>query len=380
MKLNKLNLAVATIIAASSFVYTGAASADASTSPIMVADAGSSAPTQCTTRKQFTLAVSIYTGWMPWYLADQDGVLKKWGDKYCMDITVQKMGYGPSISDGYLAGNAQALVVTNIDLMTALGSSNKDTTVIVMGDFSNGNDKVLGRGVKDLNGVVGKSVYLVRNTVSQYVLNRCLGAVNKSQSDVKMVDTPDTEIQQNFLADKKQEVVVTWNPMAMTLAASKGVKELCSSSAMPGEVQDLLVVDTKTLAANPDLGRVLTGAWYEEMSVMSQRGAVAQAANAEMARLSEVKPVEFNGQLKTTAMFYTAESAVAFTTSQELKDRNETVRKLVFDNGMMDEKITSADFIGIQYPDGTVHGDANNVLIRYDATFMTEAKDGKLSK
>jgi ABC-type nitrate/sulfonate/bicarbonate transport system substrate-binding protein len=154
MKLNKLNLAVATIIAASSFAYTGSASADASTSPIMVADAGSSAPTQCTTRKQFTLAVSIYTGWMPWYLADQDGVLKKWGDKYCMDITVQKMGYGPSISDGYLAGNAQALVVTNIDLMTALGSSNKDTTVIVMGDFSNGNDKVLGRGVKDLNGVV----------------------------------------------------------------------------------------------------------------------------------------------------------------------------------------------------------------------------------
>jgi NitT/TauT family transport system substrate-binding protein len=90
-------------------------------------------------------------------------------------------------------------------------------------------------------------------------------------------------------------------------------------------------------------------------------------------------PVEFNGQLKTTAMFYTAESAVAFTTSQELKDRNATVRQLVFANGMMDEKITSADFIGIQYPDGTVHGDAKNVLIRYDATFMSEAKDGKLS-
>lgn len=363
----KISLAIATaaLALAPAFFASSAYAADA--------------PKQCTEYKDFTLAGSIYTGWMPWYLADENGVLKKWADKYCMHITFKPMDYGPSITDGYMAGNAQALVVTNIDLLTGPASAGKDTTVIVVGDFSNGNDKVLTRGVK-LADLPGNSVYLLQKSVSQYVLDRALESVGKTQGDVHMLDTSDREIAQNFLGDKKQKVVVTWNPMAMQLEASRGVSKVFDSSQIPGEVQDLLVVDTKVLKANPDFGRALTGAWYEIMNMMNTRGPVATAANAEMAKLSAVSPVEFNGQLKTTAMFYTAESAFNFATGKENQERNEKVRQVTFANGLMDEKITSVDFIGISYPDGTVQGDKNYIMIRYTGDFMQEAMEGRLAK
>jgi NitT/TauT family transport system substrate-binding protein len=366
MKSNKISLAIAAILGLSSMVVS---SVEAKECPA--------------TRPEFTLAVSIYTGWMPWYLAEQNGVLQKWADNYCINIKVAKMDYGPSITDGYMAGNAQALVVTNIDLLTGPASVSKDSTVVVVGDFSNGNDKILVRGVKlnkekSLKAFKGENAYLLTKSVSQYVLSRGLETFGMSQSDVKMLETSDREIAQNFLADKKQHLVVTWNPMAMQLEASRGVTNVFDSSKIPGEVQDLLVVDTNTLNANPDFGRALTGAWYEMMSIMTQRGATANAANAAMAELSAVSAVEFAGQLKTTAMFYTADNALAFTSGAGIKEANDKVRNGVFVSGMMDEKIKSVDSIGIQYPDGSVQGDANNVQIRYSATFMQEAKDGQL--
>lgn len=365
---NKLALTFSALLALSAMAFTTTASADET----------QAAPKQCTERKQFTLAVSIYTGWMPWYYAQEQGLLKKWGDAYCMDIKLEPMDYGPSI-DTYIASKAQALVVTNIDLLTASATVGKESTVIVVGDFSNGNDKMLTRGLA-LNEVKGQNVYLLDKSVSLYLTCRALESVNLSASDVAIVNTSDRDIQQNFIADKSQKAVVTWNPMAMGLASTRGIKTVFDSSKIPGEVQDLLVVDTKTIKANPDFGRALTGLWYEVTATMTNRGKAANEAMADMARLSVVSPTEFNGQLKTTAMFYTPDAAITFAASKDMQDKNAKVRQVTFSCGMMDEKITSVDAVGIDYPDGTVQGDKNNTLIHYTVDFMQEAKDGKLKR
>ena len=33
-------------------------------------------------KKKFTIAWTIYAGWMPWEYADKSGIMKKWADKY----------------------------------------------------------------------------------------------------------------------------------------------------------------------------------------------------------------------------------------------------------------------------------------------------------
>ena len=39
-------------------------------------------------RDSFKVAWSIYVGWMPWGYAADQGIVKKWADKYGIDIEV----------------------------------------------------------------------------------------------------------------------------------------------------------------------------------------------------------------------------------------------------------------------------------------------------
>lgn len=56
----------------------------------------------------FKLCWSIYAGWMPWDYAQQQGIIKKWADKYGIDIQfVQVNDYIESVNQ-YTAGASTA--------------------------------------------------------------------------------------------------------------------------------------------------------------------------------------------------------------------------------------------------------------------------------
>ncbi len=72
------------------------------------------------------------------------------------------------------------------------------------------------------------------------------------------------------------------------------------SSKIPGEILDLMVVNSATLKANPKLGKALVGAWYETLAVMQGKDAKATAALESMAKASGTDLAGFKGQLATT--------------------------------------------------------------------------------
>ena len=92
------------------------------------------------------------------------------------------------------------------------------------------------------------------------------------ESELKVINTSDSDIAPAFIANKSQKAVVTWNPMLMHIEQSPGVSKIFDSSKIPGEILDLLVVNTKLLNDEARLAEALVGAWYEVMSLMSQRG------------------------------------------------------------------------------------------------------------
>jgi NitT/TauT family transport system substrate-binding protein len=328
--------------------------------------------------KPHTLAVSIYAGWMPWYYAKETGIIKKWADKYGVNIDVKYMDYVPSI-EAYVAGQADAVVATNMETLDMPAASGVDSSVVIMGDYSNGNDAVLTRDKMQLSQLKGKNVYLVEKTVSQYLLSRGLETVKLRENDVKIVNVSDSDIAPSFLASKNQKAVVTWNPMVMEIEKNPGVTRVFDSSKIPGEIQDLLVINTKVLKANPNLARALVGAWYEVMGIMSQPGSNAEKAIQNMASLAKTSPAEFKGQLKTTAMYYSPKAALEYTRSNDLKSKQDLVRKFCFAHSLLGESAPSVDVVGIQYPDGSVQGDKNNIKMRYVDTYMAEAAQGKLA-
>jgi NitT/TauT family transport system substrate-binding protein len=338
---------------------------------------GAGAPVEA--KESFKVAWSIYVGWMPWSYAEESGILKKWADRYDIEIELIRMDYIASV-EAYVAEQVDGCVMTNMECLDMPAASGIDSTVLIMGDYSNGNDAILTRngiGIKDL---AGKTVNLVELSVSHYLLARALEMNGMKESDLLLQNTSDADIAPVFLADTSQEVVITWNPMVMEIEQTPGVDKIFTSADIPGEIMDLMVVQSDVLKKHPALGKALVGAWFEVMAIMSRRGPDSKSAMKAMAEAAGTSAVEFENQLKTTAMFYTPQAAVDFTTSSEVQEKMGFVRQFCFSHGLLGEGVRSVDVVGISYPDGTIQGDKDNVKMRFDASFMKMAADGELAK
>ena len=327
---------------------------------------------------KYRIAWSRYVGWEPWGYAENSGILRKWAKKYGIDIELKFFNdYVESINQ-YSAGQYDGVVVTNMDALTMPAVGGVDTTAIVVGDFSNGNDGVVLRNSKTVCDLKGRNVKLVVGSVSHYLLARALDKECPSmrERDMTLVHTSDADIQTAYIADANSKAaVVTWNPMLMEVRTNKGSSMVFDSSQIPGEIIDMLVVRTN---APDNLKKALTGAWYEVMSVMAGRGQKTVNAIEFMANNSGATVAQYKAQLKTTAMFYAARDAAAFTKSRDLKQTMEYVRTFSFDHGLYGEGAKSKDLVGVQFPDGSVMGDKKNVKLRFDAHYMELAADGKL--
>lgn len=328
-------------------------------------------------KPKFKVAWSIYAGWMPWDYAGHSGILKKWADAYGIEIELIRMDYIPSV-EAYVANQVDACVMTNMECLDMPAASGIDSTALIVGDYSNGNDALLVRDNLKIQDLKGKNIYLVELSVSHYLLARALEKNNMKESDVKIVNTSDSDIGPVFLSNESQKAVITWNPIVMQIEQTPGISKIFTSGDLPGEIVDLMVVNTKTLKKNPALGKALTGAWFEVMSVMSKRGAASDGALKDMAKSAGCSLVEYKSQLKTTAMFYSPQNAVEFTESAELKEKMNFVRQFCFKHNLLGENAKSVDVVGIQYPDGSIQGDPKSVTFRFDSSYMKMAAEGKL--
>jgi NitT/TauT family transport system substrate-binding protein len=344
---------------------------------LIAASCSPSAEAPAEKKTEFNVGWSIYAGWMPWPYAQESGIVKKWADKYGLEINfVQVNDYVESVNQ-YTAGKLDGVTVANMDALTIPAAGGKDTSVIIVGDYSNGNDGILLKGADSLAAIKGRQVYLVELSVSHYLLARGLESVGLKMTDIKTINTSDADIVSAFTAPEVT-AAVAWNPQLTTMKGTAGAKEVFSSAQIPGEILDLLVVDTATLKANPDLGKALAGIWYETMALMQKQDAEGAAARAAMAKLAGATPEEFEGQLATTFLYADPKAAVAATSSPALITTMTRVRDFSFAQGLFGQGAQSADAVGMSFPGNKTLGDTSKITLRFDATFMQMAADGGL--
>jgi NitT/TauT family transport system substrate-binding protein len=329
-------------------------------------------------RTSFNVAWSIYVGWMPWDYAAQSGILKRWADKYGIKIKLTQINdYIESVNQ-YTAGQFDACLMTNMDTLTIPSAGGVDSTVLIVGDFSNGNDGVVLKGKgKTLADIRGQRVNLVELSVSHYLLVRALGTVGMRERDLKIVNTSDADIVAAFSAPATT-AVVTWKPQLSAVLAAPNAQLVFDSSKIPGEILDLLVVNTATSKASPKLGKALVGAWYETLALMFRNDAAGRAAQTSMARASGTDLPGYAAQLATTHMFATPADALAFMTGDGVVQTMDRVRRFSFEHGILGKGAASVDAVGIQFPGGKVLGDPHNATMRFDPTDTKLALDGKL--
>jgi NitT/TauT family transport system substrate-binding protein len=325
-------------------------------------------------QNKFKIAWSHYTGWEPWGYAQQAGILQKWAKKYGIEIELTLINDYVESINLYTAGKLDGCAMTNMDVLTIPAVGGVDSTALIVGDFSNGNDGIVIKNGKSVKELKGRTIKLVEFTVSHYMLARALEMNNMSERDIKTVNASDADIAALFAADANG-AAVTWNPPLQQARNAKGAVLVFDSSKIPGEIIDLMVVRT---SAPDSLKKALTGTWYEVLAVMTANDKGAADAIAWMAKSSGATVPELKAQLATTAMFYKPAEAVTFTTSDQLKKTMEYVRSFSFSKGLFGQRAKSKEFVGIAFPDGTVIGDKKNVKLRFNAEFMKMAADAKL--
>ena len=329
----------------------------------------------------FTVGWSVYAGWNPYFYMAKSGILKKWADKYGIVIKVQRFDYAASL-DAFVGKNIDACTMTNMEALDMPAAAGVDSTAVIVGDYSNGNDAVLARNGLTLAQLPGKRIMLVQKTVSEYLLERAMD-VNGLSAEIpklKLLNTSDSDLVGAFLGNQGNQVTVTWKPLVSQILAQGGnVKPLFDSSKIPGEILDLLVVRTEVLQRADGSGarfaKAITGAWYE---TVAQLAAGAAPAITGSAAASGDSVASYKEQLKTTFLFATPKAAAQFSESPTIKQKMDLVRLFCFHHQLLGQNVGSADEVAIRYPDGSVQGKGDRVRLRFDSSYMHMAEQGKL--
>src|SRR5260370_916268 len=136
-----------------------------------------------------------------------------------ISIKVQRFDYAPSL-DAFVSRNIDACTMTNMEALDMPAASGVPTTVVIIGDYSNGNDALLVRNGLQMKDLPGKKMLLVEKTVSEYLFDRALTMYGlRSQiKQVRKINTSASDIHSAFLSVNTAPPAATWTPILSQLS------------------------------------------------------------------------------------------------------------------------------------------------------------------
>lgn len=249
---------------------------------------------------KLTLAVAPHIAWMPWFLAEEDGVFQSNTDIYNVNIQFVTDTYHNTINK-FINEEVHAIAITNIDAIAQLVRRDVEADAILITNYSNGNEAILLPTETDPNilKIRGKKFALVEFSSRHYLLDRFLVRNQIPFEDVKIHNTSEPDIPELLIEDQVYGVV-TSNPNLDRLVQENHAKILFDSRQIPNEIMDLIVVRREILHDHPNFAQALLGSWFSVMERLqgNQQGATLD----DMARLADISRENFERQMDTISL------------------------------------------------------------------------------
>ena len=173
--------------------------------------------------------------------------------------------------------------------------------------------------------------------------------------------------------------VVTWNPLVSTILAGGNAHEVFNSTQIPGEIIDIMMVNTETLKDNPDFGKALVGAWYEMMGIMSKDDDAGKGARTRDGDGLRHRSRRLRRAARDDADVLHPADAVAFDNEAPRWSRPcKFVAQFLFDHGILGDGGDQRRLRRHRVSRRQDLGDENNIKLRFDPSFMAMAAEGKL--
>ncbi|CAN5522023.1 ABC transporter substrate-binding protein [soil metagenome] len=258
------------------------------------------------------IAYSDWPGWIAWEVAIQKGFFKEAG----VDVEFVWMEYLPSM-DAFSAGKVDADVMTNGDAMVT-GGAGKVSTCIVLTDYSNGNDMIVGKpGINSIKDLKGKTIGLEMNLVEHLLLLKALEANGMKETDVTIKNVP-TNDTPHALASGSVDAIAAWYPVAgQALQKVAGSKPLFTSADVKGLIYDGLYVSKESLAKHKEEWRKIAKVWFKTVEFIKDPKTKDEAIKIMAAKVN-VTPADYEKNLAGTFLLDLKGNVDAFEKKDDL--------------------------------------------------------------
>ena len=245
--------------------------------------------------EKLKIIYSDWPGWVPWEI----GLQKGWDKEMGLDLEFLWMDYVAGM-DAFAAGQADAASMTNGDALVIGATAGKPSTAIIINDYSNGNDMLIGGpGIEKIEDLKGKKVGVELGFVAHLLLLNALESVGMTESDVELVNIPTNETP-NALSSGAVDAICAWQPSSgQALKIVPGSKKLYTSADIPGIIYDLLYVSQESLAKNRDEWAKVVKLWYRIVDYLRDPANKEDALKILAARV-ELTPAEYEPFLAGT--------------------------------------------------------------------------------
>lgn len=242
------------------------------------------------------IGYSDWPGWVAWQVAIEKGWFKQAG----VDVKFEWFDYSASM-EAFAAGKIDGVTVTNGDALVT-GSTGAKNVMILLTDYSNGNDMIIGKpGIKSIKDLKGKKVAVEVGLVEHLLLLNGLKKAGLKESDVTLVNAKTNEMPQ-VLASGDVAAVGAWQPIAgQALKGTPGAKPILTSADEPGLIYDVLTVSPASLSARKAEWQKVVGVWDKVVSYIEDPKTQPDAVKIMAARVG-VPPEAYTQFLKGTKL------------------------------------------------------------------------------
>lgn len=184
------------------------------------------------------IGYSDWPGWTAWQVA----IEKHWFKDAGVDVDFQWFDYSASL-DAFAAGQLDAVGMTNGDALV-IGSSGAKSKIVMVNDYSAGNDVVLGKSdIKSIKDLKGKDVSVEKGLVDHLLFLDALKKNGMKPSDVNWVWGKTNDMPQ-MLQQPNVAAIGAWQPVVgQAMQAVPGSHPLFTSNDEPGLIYDVLGVN-----------------------------------------------------------------------------------------------------------------------------------------
>lgn len=288
----------------------------------------------------FTLDSSEYPSWSLFGVAAERGLIDpapgrigSLEKKHGVDIHLKFLEYDPCVL-AYGTKDCDAVCITNFDVLSP--SFSRQSTAILPTSTSFGGDACIAVGIDSIEGLKGKKVYGLANSVSEFVFVRALQVKNLNPDDFIFVNRDPGAASQSFqVGDSEVSAIMVWNPFALQSERTRpGAKRVFDSTVIPkNEVVDMVVLGNDVLArpSGKDFAKCVCDVYYQGNKLFHDPDTADAAYSSLGAKFSNLGVEDMKICCQQTKFFGTAEEGLVVFESSGLKETMKTVTDFCLD-------------------------------------------------